>query len=340
MSKKKALKKKSVSKNKKPSQKGIKILEQEKWEDNKYVIEAGVVKSGKTEGVAVRTAKKYSHRAPIWRKSFYIQKDQKVSEILNWLFATMKKFFLKFWGKKIITKEDIRQSNREVEELRKKLKEQENENSLLKEAFENRQKELQLAYEVIDNIKQYSKILNGFEAKVKKAIRENKRIEELVKKELKKNRWILGLDCEVKAKNKKIDTQTEIDLHIITNYGEERIIEVKSPNIDLFTVRKKGGRFNINHEIAIGLSELIEYMRRTGIYSALRQRGTYGIDKPIGRILAGYKLSRDQEEILNEWNFYLGPYIKIITFEELIKSAKKEIDLLETAKKAFKDSKK
>lgn len=321
---------------KRKKKKEFKPLETNKWEDERYIIEASVFKTGRTEGVAVRSAKKYLNRSPMIRKSFYIHKNQKVSEILDWLYVTVKTFFSKFWGRKIITKEDIKQKDKLIDDLRIKLREREDESTLLKQTLKSQQDELRLASEVIDKTGNYIKILDNFEKRIKKSVKNKERIEEWIKEEIKNNRWLLGLDCEVKAKNQDIDIKTEIDLHIVTNYGEQRIIEVKSPNIDIFTAKKEGGRLNINLEIARGLSELIEYMRRTDISSGLKSKGTYAIQKPIGRILAGYNLSADGEEALNEWNFYLAPYIKIITFKEMISSARKEIDLIVTAEKVFK----
>lgn len=316
---------------------GIQAIENTKWEDENYEIKATVLKTQDSEGISIKTKKK-----TYWRenRSFYIQKDQAVGEILNWIFVTVKRFFAKFWNKEIITESEIKASNKVVEDLRDKLRESEEENRKLKQAFTGQQQELELAKEAINNSNQYAKELDDFEKLVIEAVENNKNIEEKVKNELKAKRWILGLDCEVKAKNKDIDLATQIDLHIETNYGEQRIIEAKSPNIPLFTQKIEGGRLNLDSKISEGLSEIIEYMRRTDINSGLKRKGIYEIQKPIGRILAGYKLSQDEQEVLNDWNFYLGPYIKFITYKELISNAKKEIELIVIAKELFDKSKK
>lgn len=310
----------------------LETLATDKWEDEKYEIKATVLKSGKTEGISFKTKKK-----TYWRdnRSFYINKDQEVGKVLNWFFVTIKQFFARFWGKQIITEEEIKADDRVVNDLRDKLREREEENRKLKDAFKTQQQELALAKEVIGNSNQYTKELDDFEKMIVDSVANDTNIEEKVKNELKNKRWILGLDCEVKAKNKDIDTATEIDLHIETNYGEQRIIEVKSPNIALFTKKKENGRLSLEGKISDGLSELIEYMRRTDINSGLRRRGVYEIQKPIGRILAGYELESDEQEILNDWNFYLGPYIKFITFKDLISNARKEIELLTIARELF-----
>ncbi|MHB1829908.1 MAG: hypothetical protein ACYCO0_00780 [Candidatus Micrarchaeaceae archaeon] len=312
--------------------KGLQPLEEDTWEDENYINHATVYKQGKVEGIAVKTAKKYSKGRPQWRQSFWLQKDQDVEGILEWLFGSVKRLFSKFWGREIISPTEIEANKKLVEELRGRLKVREGELDELMERYNIQQNELALAREVTGQFENYEKILNAFEEKIKTSVKNNERIEEWVKTEIKTNRWLMGLDCEVKAKNKDVDTQTEIDLHIETNFGEERLIEAKSPNLAIFD-SKDEKRYNISSELARGLSELIEYMQRTQAYSLIKQRGVYAIDKPIGRILAGYELNEAQERLLNDWNFYLGPAIKIITFKELIKNARKEIELIKVAEK-------
>ncbi len=320
-----------------PKQSPFKPLEESTWEDNKFVNHATVYKEGKTEGIAVKTAKKYGDKKQ-WRRSFWLQKDQKVDEILDWLFGSVKKLFSKFWGKEIITPREIEASRKLIEDLRTQLKKRESELEELKNKYDLQQKELSLAQELIEMYDDYEKTLNQFEEKIKTSVKNNKRIEEWIKTEIKSHRWILGLDCEVKAKNKDVDAQTEIDLHIETNFGEERIIEIKSPNLPLFD-GKENKRWNLSRDLANGLSEIIEYLQRTQSYTLIRQRGTYAIDKPIGRIIVGYELNDDQKKLLNDWNFHLSPIIKIITFKDLIQNARKELELIKLARKTQVDAK-
>jgi len=312
----------------------IKPLEKSKWEDEKYINTADAIKTGRTEGIAIRTAKKYPNKKPMWRKSFWLQKDQKINEILDWLFFTVKDFFSKIWGKKIITQEDLDKSKEIIEDLREQLRKRENEYKELDYLHNSQRKDLNLARQVIRHVDSYEEILNKFEKRIAESVKKDKRIEEWIKNEVKKHRWIFGLDCEVKAKNVDVDPQTQIDLHIRTNYGEDRVIEVKSPNIPIFSNKPK--RMNIHKELSEALSEVIEYLQRVQSYSQLRQRGTYRIDKPIGRILAGYNINDDEKRLLDEWNFNLGPVIKIITYNDLIANARKEIELIAFAGKALK----
>lgn len=314
------------------NKRGIKILEGKTWEDENFKIQSDAIKTGRTEGVATRTIKKYSGKQPMIRKSLFIHKDQNVVEILNWLIETISNYFRKFWNKEI-TPEALDKSKKEVEIIQNQLVKKSSELEELKKKYSEKENELNLAREVIDNANKYVLVLKNFESKVKNSVTNNINIEEWLKTEIKNNRWLLGLDCEVKAKNKDIDTETEVDLHIETNFGEQRIIEVKSPNKGIFYAKSNSGRLTINKEVSVGLSELIEYMRRADINSGLRRKGVYSIQKPIGRLLVGYNLTKDEEEVLNDWNFYLAPYIKIITYKELIASAKKEIGLIKATEK-------
>jgi|GEM_PF-1535852 len=309
----------------------LKPLESLTWEDEHFVNHATVYKEGKTEGIAVKTEKKYGKRTQ-WRASFWLQKDQDVDGILAWLFSSVKKLFSKFWGKKIITPKDLESSKKLITELQKQLDRKEEEFEELKARFTLQQKELALAQEVIGKSEEYETILKNFENKIKNSVQNNERIEEWIKTEIRKHRWILGLDCEVKAKNKAVDPQTGIDLHIETNFGENRIIEAKSPNLPIFK-GKTDQRFDLSKDVSVALSEIIEYLQRTQSYSLIRQRGSYSIDKPIGRILAGYNLGESEERLLKEWNFHLAPVIKIITYNDLVNNTKKEIDLIKIAKR-------
>lgn len=313
--------------------KTMEILEKKTWEDDNFIVESDVIKTSRTQGVATRTLKKYKNRPPMSRKSFFIHKDQNVVEILSWLLETVGTYFRKFWDKKVTWKQ-LEQSRKEVDTLKNELIKKGKAHGDLKKKYKEQRRELELAHMAVRNAQKYEDELAKFEKIVRKSVKENRNIEEQVKEKIKKNRWLLGLDCEIKAKNKDIDIETEIDLHIETNYGEQRIIEVKSPNIKIFSSKpKKGGRLDIYRGVAVGLSELIEYMRRTDISSGIQKKGVYGIQKPIGRVLVGYELTKEETEVLNDWNFYLAPYIKIITYKELINSAKKEIALIKSAEK-------
>ena len=49
----------------------MKTVDQEKWEDENYLIETGVFKTGKTKGVAVRTSKISRQISHSKKKSLY-----------------------------------------------------------------------------------------------------------------------------------------------------------------------------------------------------------------------------------------------------------------------------
>lgn len=307
-------------------------LDEETWEDEEYRTHASVYKTDKTEGIAIKTENKNKTKWNRWHKSFWLQKDEDVNGLLNWLFGTIKRQFARFWGKEIITPEEIQSTKNAIHELEVQLAMARADYKELEMRYESQLKEVSLAKELIEHLDEYERVLNNFENKISTSVKNNERIEEWVKAEIQKNRWLLGLDCEVKAKNKPVDTQTGIDMHIQTNYGEDRIIEVKSPNLKIFR-GEEGKRHNISPDLAEGLSELVEYLERTESYSLIKQQGVYKIEKPVGRILAGYALDDDQERLLKDWNFYLSPVIKIITYKELINNAKKELELIKITRK-------
>jgi hypothetical protein len=304
---------------------------EERWEDERFLHTATALRQAGAEGISVRTAKKYDGR-PMWRKSFWIQKDQSVESVLAWLVGSVKSLFYRYWQRNIVTEEDLRRKDSMIQGLRANVRTLEAGHEILRARHGEQERQLALAREVQDQVEKYKSVLKKFESKIATSAKDGTRIEEWVKNQLKRHRWLLGLDCEVRAKNKDIDPQTEIDLHVVSNYGEDRVFEIKSPNIPVFC-GNPNRRFDRHPELSKGLSQLVEYLQRTQSYSVLRQRGVYGIDKPIGRILAGYSLDGDQRRLLADWNFYLYPAIRIMTYDDVIGNAKKELALLETVRK-------
>lgn len=327
--------KKKAKKSVKPVRGQIKEIEKEEYHgESGHITTVSLQEVGvqKWQGVRLQTRQVYPyerrHKPGIW-----LPKKLDIGRWLEWMVKFIAKVSPALWGQKIVTKEQLAREESQVDILRQQLREKEDELVFVRHQYASQELELSLARELIDNIGSYGTTLDAFAARVQESVKDDLRIEEEVKEILKTNRWILGLDCEVRAKNQDIDIRTEIDLHIVTNFGEQRIIEVKSPNFQLFDAKREGGRLTVRPEVAEGLSELVEYMRRTDVNSSLRTAGVYGIQKPVGRILVGYELNEHEREVLNDWNFYLGPYIKIITFKDLIESARKEIELIGAAKK-------
>lgn len=304
---------------------------EERWEDERFLHTATALRQAGAEGISVRTAKKYGGR-PMWRKSFWIQKDQGVESVLDWLVGSVKSLFYRFWQRGFVTEQDLHRRDSVIEGLRTQVRNLEAEREMMEARYSDQERQLALARVVQDQVEKYRSVLENFESKVVESAERGERIEEWVKVQVKKHRWLLGLDCEVRAKNKEVDPQTEIDLHVVSNYGEDRVFEVKSPNILVF-YGSANRRFDLHPDVAKGLSQLVEYLQRTESYRVLRQRGVYGLDKPIGRILAGYKLDSDHRSLLAEWNFHLHPAIRIMTYDDVIGNARKELALLEAMRK-------
>ena len=158
--------------------------------------------------------------------------------------------------------------------------------------------------------------------------------EEAIKTEIKDHNWLLGLECYAEAKNIDVDKQTEIDLHVQTKYRQDRIFEIKSPHLKPF-VRKdneQSRRLAMSATLADGLSELVLYLRRTDIYSNSKNEGVYGIQRPSGVIVIGYKLHNAEMEMVKGLNFHLSPHIQIITFDDLIANIERESKIIEAVK--------
>ena len=169
---------------------------------------------------------------------------------------------------------------------------------------------------------------------VKKQKTEGKRAEKIIKDMLYKDRWMLGLDCVVKAKEKPIDTQASIDMHIQTELGQDKIYEFKSPALDLFKKKQKDSRLEVDSEFTEGLNQLIEYLQKTDYKSTQAVQGGYGVPKALGTLIMGYNLDAEQIRMLKEWGWHLKPHIEIRTYDELLDSAKRQLENIRYARNA------
>lgn len=261
-------------------------------------------------------------RKSTWR--IFTIPAESVLELFNWALT-------KLGIKSIKSEEEINNYESRIDELTKEL-------VYTKEKLETaiaRQKEqeitLNLARELKNNLINYKTEFKEFKNLIYSSISSNIGKEEEIKNKIKNNPWILGLECQVEAKNKNVDTQTQIDLHVITRFGESRIFEVKSPNIKPFKRKDNDSkrRLVLSQELSDGLSELILYMKRTNAYSEQKNEGNYGITKASGVILIGNEPDQAEKEMLNELNFHLKPHIQIVTYNELINNANRELSMIE-----------
>jgi hypothetical protein len=309
----------------------------ERWEDGERVTEAKILnrKTPETEeiGISIRMGKKaeYLGGRPRFGKGIWITEKIDISGWLRWLIDTIKKLYYKAFKKRVEI-EEISFWKTKVKELTEKLAEAQTRVKELEQKEEEKKKLYELAEKVIDQFQKYKEIFNKFVDLIEKSCKENLRVEEQIKNFIKENRWLLGLECEIEAKNKRIDASFQIDLHVVTKYNQNRIFELKSPNLKPFKI--EGKRILISKELAEGLSELIRYMKETDIYSRIKSSGTYGIHKPTGVIVIGFKLSEEEQHFLDTLNFFLYPHIQVITYQDLIENSKRELSLLEDIKSA------
>lgn len=308
----------------------------EEWEKDRKVSKATMLKRKEdgAKGISVQVGSKApGTNYKRYGKTIWIDEDLDLPSWLGWFIKSVKKLYFQLFGKHTLElDESIEYYQSKVEKLTQELAEAQKRLEASELKIEERKQVLELAKKSIDELEKYKTVFKEFQELITQSHTENKGKEEEIKEKIKNNHWLLGLECHVEAKNKDIDTQTQIDLHILTRFGHHRIFEIKSPNIKPF-VRKDENqrkRLIISPELADGLSELVTYMRRTDVYSASKMEGTYPIQKASGAIIIGYKLEDAEKEMLSEINFHLRPHIQIATFDELIENIKQELEIIGT----------
>lgn len=331
MAEKKEPKKKSVLK--KAEKEGFRPqgieIESTEWGEGDFRSRVSFARSsGGQEGIKIRTGKKIwnfsEHQWGIW-----LPKGLDMASWIKWMILSLRKYSKKFWKADIdvgILEEEVGLYKDQVNTLEKALTETktrlEDTEALLKIELEDRERAKQL----ISKIEDYEKELQEFIAILDDSSKSNEAREAEAKLKIKDNRWFLGLECEIGAAEKKIDVQTAIDLHVVTDFKEDRIFEFKSPHLKPFYKKDEDTRLYINPAFADGINQLIIYMRKTHLYSFSTEGGTYGIRGPSGYVVIGYKLDKEQEEAIRDWNVHLRPHIEILTYDSLVRRATVQLE--------------
>lgn len=308
--------------------------ETEKWQDGERFSEGTILKrkeDGK-RGISVRTGKE-TQKYKNYNKGIWLDENTDVPGWMGWFIGTLKRLYFRLAGKELNTEEHVKQKEKEVEVLQQQLLQTQQELAIAKQTDVERKQLIVFAQKAKEHAQSFKDGFAKFKSMIEESKTENKGKEEAIKDFIKKNPWLLGLECYVEAKNKDVDTQAEIDLHVITKYGQDRIFEIKSPNIKPFK-RKDGNpekRVIMSPELSEALSELVIYMRKTNVYSKLEREGVYGIQKAPGYILIGSGLDKAEEEMRKELNFHLSPNIQIITYDELLQNIGMEMSIIESA---------
>jgi hypothetical protein len=290
------------------------------------------LKDGDKSGIAINTGTKHTDKYTDWRGGTWLPSTIDASSWIDKLKLALHILFGKWYGRKVIVSEnDLEIQRRKLGALQQQLLQEASRMQEMQGDFLELQVKKELAKEAKSNRGEYATKLDAFEKEIINSSIKNLNAEEDVKRFIKENRWIMGLDCEVRAKNKDVDNQAEIDLHVITSFGQNKVVEAKSPNKKPFYRKKEGSRLTIAPELTEALSEIITYMRKTDFYSNLLEEGTQKIPKPSGIIVMGYELSKEEEQLLHDLNYHLAPHVRIITYKMLIENAKKEISLLDNA---------
>lgn len=310
-----------------------KLGESENWESGKKVSQATPLerKDG-TKGISIKLGKKvdYSTR-PVYSKTIWIDEELDLPSWLGWFIKTIKKMYFKIFSKEIKTAdEQIEYYKAQTESLTQKLADAQKNLEEAQAKDEENKINQQYAIQVKDKFDSFQKILVEFETLVTESLANQSGKEEDIKAKIKENSWLLGLECSVEAKNQDVDNQTEIDLHVKTKFDQDRIFELKSPNLKPFVRTKKESktRLLMSSELSNGLSELILYLERTNVYAHLSSEGTYPITKPSGYLLMGWRLDQEEKRFMKYLNFHLYPHVQIFTYDELLENVKNELNLI------------
>jgi hypothetical protein len=303
------------------------------FEDGAYKSDISLVETPKgEEALQIRTSRKVTKDYTKVHKGLWMPKKL-FGKWVSWLNGAMAKITT-LWGMQQEPQKEVEYYKnlatgyqQKYDEAREKLK-------IAEEKAAIKEEELKFARQVVDNLDEYEKAYTELVDEVKKQKTEGKRAEKIIKDMLYKDRWMLGLDCVVKAKEKPIDTQASIDMHIQTELGQDKIYEFKSPALDLFKKKQKDSRLEVDSEFTEGLNQLIEYLQKTDYKSTQAVQGGYGVPKALGTLIMGYNLDAEQIRMLKEWGWHLKPHIEIRTYDELLDSAKRQLENIRYARNA------
>lgn len=335
---KRKVKKKKVSESKPDSfrKQAITELDSDTLIEGNFASKISLGKSsGGQEGIKIRTAKKTwrfnEHAYGIW-----LPKGLNLTIWVKWIIFSIKRYSKKFWNVEVdvnlleeeagIYKEQVKNLEEELEQTKFKLKDTEN---LLKIEKEDRER----AQKLISKIEEYEKELTEFIALLDKSSENNELKEKEVKKKIKDNKWFLGLECEIGATEKEIDNQTAIDLHITTDFNQDKIFEFKSPNLEPFFRKGEDTRLYMKNELGEAIHQLIIYLRKTNLYSYSKEEGTYGIRGPSGYVVMGYKINQAERDAMKDWNFHMRPHILLLTYDDVVTNAKRQLVNIKSVRK-------
>ena len=118
-------------------------------------------------------------------------------------------------------------------------------------------------------------------------------------------------------------------MHVINSFGQNKIFEFKSPNLSPYKQGDEYKRLKATKELLEAIDEIISYIRRTGLNANFLPQMGLKIIEPSGIIVIGYNLDAEEITLLETWNQFLYPHIRIITYNSLLSKAKQEISLFD-----------
>ena len=305
------------------------------FEEGAYKSDIALVKTPKgSEALQITTSRKVTSTYTKVHRGLWMPKGL-FGKWIAWLNGAMIKIATK-WGISVEPKKEVEYYKNLAEEFQAKYDDARKKTQEAEARAVLKEEELLLAMQVVDKLAEYGKAYDELVEEVKKQKQSGKRDEKKIKDMLYENRWMLGLDCVVKAREKPIDTQASIDMHIQTELGQDKIYEFKSPALLPFKKRKTDSRLEVDQEFSEGVNQVIQYLQKTDYRATQATPGGYGIAKAIGTIIIGYDLDGEQANLLKEWQFHLRPHVDVKTYNDLIDSAKRQLENIKFAREAGK----
>jgi hypothetical protein len=312
------------------------IIENKKSPKSKVIAKNYVYLMGEKGGLKVEVRQNIEHGDRYLRINKWWQGQGKDNHLIlnkerHW--TTLKRFvdrdFSRFLG----------WSGYEIDQLKNgEYISQEEHNRLLKKKdkeLKQKTKELQDLHEDIVRVRKSAKkrLMETRKTKIPQYNKELKKFNQLMKESrkerelhnhLRDNPWMFGPKYIVAKSEQRIGFKSRSDFLLQTYDGYYDIVELKkSNNVKIFTRNK----FSSVTQQAI--SQMIGYLHKCDIlYSDNRMIFDLDILKPKGIIVIGRAENKEMLEKLRIHNFYLHN-IKIITYDELFKTAKKSIEQFE-----------
>ncbi len=246
---------------------------------------------------------------------------------------------------KVITKSQATKFTKNIGNIVQKIKKSEqNEfgNKLLELI---KKKKIKLTDEVLKNLsaatkqsiyeKQLEKLSKKVESNFKNKNIKKKWENNFYKPWFKKNYWVFGIEYQNILSKTQITSRQNVDLLLETYDGYLEIIEVKTPNVELFSYDKSHNNYYPSNELSSAINQAMFYIHKMELQQQTiktdiqeeEEGETASVLKPRCKIVIGYRRywSKEKSNIRKKKNDTLRllndslPNIDIFTFDDILK---------------------